>query len=106
VTWKIVDEADGKTVDMYQHPFDNKKAYILLEGLTHLKTEDAGKSWKKWQTEAIISYSQSPILPLTFHAGQPDYVIYHGRKCTDDFGFDCEERVCYQLGKLHPLHDG
>jgi hypothetical protein len=89
VTWApIKDAPDGKEWNMYMHPFDSKRAYVLTEGSTHWKTSDRGETWKSFFTDATPSAYRATF---TFHAGDPDRIIFNGEDCTT--GIFCEEIV-------------
>lgn len=88
--WKKVDKIPEKAaLELLMHPYDNKRAYIITGGSTHWMTSDRGKSWKEFFTDAQPSYFRDA---LTFHAGDPDRIIFNGMDCT---GIFCEELVCY-----------
>ncbi|KAI8367032.1 hypothetical protein BD560DRAFT_291507, partial [Blakeslea trispora] len=62
---KVVDIAQDEPSFLYEHPFDNTKAYVLGKKNRHWKTTDQGKSWQEFST---------PVEPaaignhLAFHA--------------------------------------
>lgn len=85
VSWKRVKGLpEGKAWTMRPHPFDTKRAYILTPGGTHYKTDDRGKTWDKFET----GYEETVFadrLPLTFHADDPNKIIFNGMDCQDVF---------------------
>jgi len=85
---------DGEASSFYEHPYDNKMAFILGSGHTHYKTTDRGKSWSKWTTETLPSLST----PLIFNSQKPEYILFLGEKCKPDsswFGESCKDSVYY-----------
>jgi hypothetical protein len=70
------------------HPFDNKRAYVLTKDTTHYMTADRGKTWQSFFTDS--SPSSWRRQPLSFHAGDPDKIIFNGQDCM---GIYCEELV-------------
>ncbi|KAK6540989.1 vacuolar protein sorting/targeting protein PEP1 [Orbilia ellipsospora] len=99
-TWNAVSEGKGKAYDLYQHPFDNSKAYILTVGETHYKTEDRGKTWQEWNSVDLPSNRQGPLPAMNFHSGKgkSDYIILLAQVCDDAFDFeigDCQQRAYY-----------
>ncbi|OAA68613.1 vacuolar protein sorting [Niveomyces insectorum RCEF 264] len=61
---------------LVMHEFDNNRAYVLTGGVVHYRTEDRGKSWQPFMTDAEMSLFQDDA--LTFHAGDPDRIIFNG----------------------------
>lgn len=100
-TWSRVEEIsssdrfDGAWV-MEEHPFDEETAFVLTEGTTHYKTKDKGRTWKTFTTDAPPSLTSSQI--LSFSKQEPDYALYMGYKCSDDWADgwgDCEQVAYY-----------
>jgi photosystem II stability/assembly factor-like uncharacterized protein len=92
VEWKKVSEVPtGDLVEMIMHPFDNKRAFAIMNGHVHLKTKNRGESWEEFETESQASAFREA---LTFHAGDPDRILFNGMDCASIF---CEEVV--SLGK-------
>ncbi|RDW84651.1 hypothetical protein BP6252_02241 [Coleophoma cylindrospora] len=88
--WKKVDKIPEKAaVELMMHPFDNKRAYIITSGSTHWATNNRGESWEEFFTDAQPSYFREA---LTFHAGDPERIIFNGMDCT---GIFCEELTLY-----------
>jgi len=87
-SWKPVEEApEGYLVEVQMHPFDNKRAYIFMHDKEHWKTKDRGKTWQKFSSDRMASAFRNA---LTFHAGDPDRIIFNAMECT---GMFCEEIV-------------
>ncbi|CAK7234320.1 vacuolar protein sorting/targeting protein PEP1 [Sporothrix curviconia] len=61
---------------LVMHDFHPERAYVLTEGITHYRTEDRGKTWKTFLTDAETSLFQYDV--LTFHATDPDRIIFNG----------------------------
>ncbi|KAL8726899.1 MAG: hypothetical protein Q9181_005890 [Wetmoreana brouardii] len=92
-TWDKVD-IEGKAWDLWRHPQDNRKAYILGKGSTHWHTNDQGKTWKDFE---IPNPKARPSLfraPLAFHAKDSNKVLIHGEICRIG-GLICEETTFY-----------
>jgi hypothetical protein len=88
-TWKECDDVpNGARVAMSQHPYDNQKAYLLSSGIEHWYTNDQGESWHPFETQHPPS---SFRLPLSFHAGDSDKVIFHAMECSSVY--ICDEVV-------------
>jgi Sortilin, neurotensin receptor 3, len=88
-SWKNIDDfAEEAAWTMYMHPFDKKRAYVLTKGNTHWRTDDRGATWKKFFADAAPSAWRPQ--PLSFHAGDPDKIIFNGQDCM---GIFCEEVV-------------
>ncbi|QPG99562.1 vacuolar protein sorting/targeting protein PEP1 [Epichloe festucae Fl1] len=93
VSWKRVDAiADGHTLELIMHPFDSKRAYIVTPSKTQFRTEDRGESWTKFDTDALPSKFQPEI--MTFHAGEPDRIIFNAMNCD---GIFCDEQAKYTI---------
>lgn len=87
--WKAVkDIPRGRVAELWQHPYDRNKAYVLSGGHRHWYTHDRGETWTPFKTAATPSLSRPP---LSFHAGDSDKIIYLGIACHGLF--DCEEVV-------------
>lgn len=87
-SWDKVDGVpEGKMLELSMHPFDKKRAYIIMDQTTHYKTADQGKTWDKFEVEAQPSIFRAA---LTYHAGDPDRIIFNAMDCASIF---CEELV-------------
>ncbi|KAK6336356.1 vacuolar protein sorting/targeting protein PEP1 [Orbilia brochopaga] len=84
-SWKPVLEGKGTGWDVYQHPFDSKKGYILTTGTKHYKTENQGKTWEAWESVDLPSMQQAPLPAMNFHSGKSDYIILLTQYCEDEF---------------------
>jgi hypothetical protein len=90
-TWKFVD-SDGQAEnvwDLWRHPLDKTRAYMLGIGRTHWMTTDRGETWRRFETEATTSLFRNPF---SFHGHDPKKVIWHGQICH---GFECDEAAYY-----------
>lgn len=85
--WKKIERGAGKMLELVMHPFDHDRAYIITEDRSHWMTKDQGKSWEPFTTDAQATIFREA---LTFHAGDPDRIIFNGMDCT---GIFCEELV-------------
>ncbi|KAL0080134.1 hypothetical protein F4703DRAFT_1905796 [Phycomyces blakesleeanus] len=96
---RVTDIAENEPSFLYEHPFDNEKAYVIGKGKVHWKTVDRGASWQKFET---------PIEPaatfphLSFHAERPNYVLFNGFKCNLGgwTGMDCHGEFYYTLNNF------
>ncbi|KAL8723989.1 MAG: hypothetical protein Q9166_008192 [cf. Caloplaca sp. 2 TL-2023] len=103
-TWDKVDIDGGKAWDLWPHPHDNQKAYIMGKGSTHWHTNDQGKTWKDFEIpKARPSLFRAP---LAFHAKDSNKVLIHGAVCRIEGLIDCKEVTFYtkdgfdKVGKL------
>jgi Sortilin, neurotensin receptor 3, len=80
---------------MYMHPFDKERAYVLTKESTHYMTDDRGATWQSFFTDALPSAWRDP--PLSFHADDPNKIIFNGMNCM---GIFCEELVRGGLGQF------
>lgn len=91
VSWgKVAGVPDGVAYTMTMHEFDNSRAFIITDRREHFKTTDRGKSWEKFDSGAQTSRYRDQI--LSFHAGDPDRVIFNGMDCA---GIFCNEVATY-----------
>lgn len=93
-SWDKVDAKYENVLDVYDHPFDPKTAFILTKTRTQWKTHDRGKTWEKFEVKFPPSLKYTP---LSFNARQPHFVIYTGMSCEEgDFftGPVCTDHVC------------
>ena len=90
--WKKVngDDQAGHAWDLWPHPFDNQRAYMLGISEDHWITTDQGKTWKPFKTLSAPSVFRAP---LAFHGRDPKKIIWNGEKCIG--GIACEESVAY-----------
>lgn len=93
---KGVDE--GEAWDLWQHPYDNNVAYVLGLRTRHWVTEDRGKSWKAFETEATPTLFRPP---LSFHAGDSSKVLMHGQACS---GWECKEETYYTTNNFEKIY--
>jgi hypothetical protein len=99
--WNIIDGDDqaGNIWDLWRHPFDKTRAYMLGMGRTHWMTNDRGETWRRFETEATTSLFRSPF---SFHGHDPKKVIWHGQICH---GFDCDEAAYYTDNDFKTVND-
>ncbi|KAL9601360.1 MAG: hypothetical protein Q9219_002536 [cf. Caloplaca sp. 3 TL-2023] len=92
-TWDKVDIGGGKAWDLWRHPHDSKKAYIMGKGSTHWHTNDQGKTWQDFEIpKARPSLFRAP---LAFHAKDSDKVLIHGEVCKIGGLINCKETTFY-----------
>ena len=104
-TWGKVDDDDqaGNVWDLWRHPYDNTRAYILGMGRIHWMTTDQGETWRRFETKATTSLFR---IPFSFHGHNPAKVIWHGQRCN---GFECDEAAYYttdDFETVEPLREG
>ncbi|KAH9852157.1 Oligoxyloglucan reducing end-specific cellobiohydrolase [Lenzites betulinus] len=86
---------EGKAAMVFEHPFNNRVAFILSRSTTHYKTMDRGRTWQAFEmplAPAIIGR------PLSFHAdpSKSDYILYQGTICTGTgWRTDCRDETYY-----------
>jgi len=79
---------------VFEHPFENRYAFILTKGKTHYRTEDRGKTWRPF--DMPVSPAFVP-LPLSFHSDPTKYgyILYQGMMCTQKgWASICHDEVC------------
>lgn len=87
-TWqRVAGIPDGEAFGLVMHEFDNKRAYILTDSMSHYMTDDRGKTWNSFFTDADLSLWASSV--FNFHASDPDRIIFNG--------MDCEDKYCVQV---------
>ncbi|EFX03545.1 vacuolar protein sorting [Grosmannia clavigera kw1407] len=64
---------------LIMHDFDPTRAYVMTEGVVHYRTDDRGKTWQTFFTDAEPSLFQSDL--LVFHAHDPNRIIFNGMDC-------------------------
>ncbi|KAL3417687.1 Vacuolar protein sorting/targeting protein 10 [Phlyctema vagabunda] len=69
---------EGSVMELLMHPYDNKRAYVLTSGGKQWRTKDRGKSWDEFLTDLLPSHFRPP---LSFHATDPDRIIFNGMNC-------------------------
>lgn len=84
----ITDIPKGDGWDMWMHPVDSKRAYVITRESTHYMTSDRGKSWKTFNTGLAPSMFR---MPLTYHASEPDKILFNGMDCQNALW--CTEEV-------------
>lgn len=90
-TWDMIkDIPKGDGWDLWLHPIDPKRAYVITRESTHYKTNDRGKTWKTFKTDLAPSMFR---VPLTFHASEPDKILFNGMDCKNALW--CTEEVSY-----------
>ncbi|KAI9846447.1 MAG: vacuolar protein sorting/targeting protein PEP1 [Thelocarpon superellum] len=81
---------EGKARSIWQHPYDNQRAYVLSAGHEHWYTKDRGQSWDIFETAASPSPWREPLI---FNAGDVDRIIFQAEACKSFF--ECEEVAMY-----------
>ncbi|KAG5933690.1 hypothetical protein E4U53_000899 [Claviceps sorghi] len=93
VSWKRVEAVpDGQALDLIMHPHERNRAYIVTPSKTHFRTEDRGETWTKFEIDGLPSKFQPEV--MTFHAGEPDRIIFNAMNCD---GIFCNEQAKYTI---------
>lgn len=93
-SWELVkDIPEGKAFQLVMHPYDRTRAYVLTSpGIHHYRTHDQGKTWQSFLADTEMTMFRGEI--LSFHATEPDHIIFNGMDCK---GIFCEEVAMYTL---------
>ena len=91
-TWKQVEGKGQKdhAWDLWPHPYDNNRAYILGVSSDHWITSDRGQTWRKFSSK--IGPDIFRLIPLVFHGRDPKKAIWNGENCD---GLMCEQAAYY-----------
>lgn len=79
-SWKEV-KVDSPVSQLIPHPFDDDRAFAITEGKKHYATVDKGKNWKEFEIPHITGLH---VVPLKFHAEEPDYMLLSTMACPKD----------------------
>ncbi|CAG8513439.1 13693_t:CDS:10 [Funneliformis mosseae] len=105
VMWDpINDIPKNSATALYEHPFDNNKAYVLTRYLKHYKTSDKGANWQEFTTEIQPARNDRA---LSFHAHRDGNILFKGSKCVAMFecidvtyyttdGFDTSPKLLHE----------
>ncbi len=91
-TWKRV-EGQGQVDnawDLWSHPWDNKRAYIIGLAREHWVTDDQGESWRKFDSKSSPDIFRNT--PMNFHGRDPKKVVWNGEICE---GLTCDQAAYY-----------
>jgi Sortilin, neurotensin receptor 3,/Sortilin, neurotensin receptor 3, C-terminal len=103
--WKVVDgDGQQKAWDVYPHPWDRTRAYIIGIEHTHWVTIDQGETWRKFETDASPHHFRQA---LAFHGRDPKKALFQGQLC--EHGWECKEVAYYtedDFEELHVLREG
>ncbi|KZT00997.1 Oligoxyloglucan reducing end-specific cellobiohydrolase [Laetiporus sulphureus 93-53] len=87
---------EGQASMVIEHPFDNSYAFVLTRGTTHYRTEDRGRTWRRFEMPI------QPALvgkPLSFHSDPKKYgyILYQGTSCERSTGWGsiCHDETYY-----------
>ncbi|PCH36493.1 Oligoxyloglucan reducing end-specific cellobiohydrolase [Wolfiporia cocos MD-104 SS10] len=87
---------EGEASMVIEHPFNNRYAFVLTSSATHYRTEDRGRTWRRFEMPA------SPALvakPLSFHSDKSKYgyILYQATACelSGGWGSICHDETYY-----------
>jgi len=100
-TWQKVDDDGqaGGAWDLWPHPYDHQRAYILGLGLDHWITDDQGETWRRFSSGSSLALFR--LAPLSFHGRDPKKVIWNGEECS---GLTCKETAYYTLDDFKTIN--
>ena len=102
--WKVVDQDGQKDIwTISPHPWDRTRAYLIGRNHDHWMTDDQGKSWRKFETDATPNHFRPS---LSFHGRDHKKALFEGQKCK---GWECRSTTYYtddDFKTMHPLRDG
>lgn len=101
--WKKVDDDGqaGQVWDLWPHPFDNQRAYMLGIKTKHWITTDQGETWRSFDSSVVAALFRTT--PLAFHGRDPAKVIWNGETCIG--GFACEEVAFYTVDDFQTVNE-
>ncbi|KZP04862.1 Oligoxyloglucan reducing end-specific cellobiohydrolase [Athelia psychrophila] len=86
---------EGQASMVFEHPFNNRYAFVLTRGKTHYRTEDRGKTWRSFDMPVAPAYVPQP---LSFHSdpAKDGYILYQGMVCSKiGWGSVCHDETWY-----------
>lgn len=94
-SWGLADGVPKGVASMvFEHPFNNRYAFILTREKVHYRTDDRGKTWRSFKMPAVPAYVPNP---LSFHSdpAKYGYILYQGMECDRiGWGSVCHDEVC------------
>ncbi|GMK59242.1 hypothetical protein CspeluHIS016_0702570 [Cutaneotrichosporon spelunceum] len=81
-TWSPVEQVT-EVFKLIEHPFSKEIAFVIGKNQKHWVTHDRGETWLSFETERMASRSATP---LSFHAKQPDWILFQGTACEKGTG--------------------
>ncbi|RCI00049.1 vacuolar protein sorting/targeting protein PEP1, partial [Rhizopus azygosporus] len=101
--WNQVEDIDKTATYLYEHPYDNDRAYVLSSGTTHWKTVDKGRTWQEFHTRSEPGSSSSH---LSFHAERSGYILFSGVSCKFGswLGIDCQTSISYTYDNFDTIN--
>ncbi|KAI1419445.1 hypothetical protein F5Y12DRAFT_247345 [Xylaria sp. FL1777] len=83
-TWAVPKELKGKDIfGIVPHGYVKDMAFFLTTGKRVYYTTDRGKSIDSFEAPEPLD-RQSDDSPFSFHPDRPEWLIWHGQKCTGD----------------------
>ncbi|KAI1435015.1 hypothetical protein GGR50DRAFT_658905 [Xylaria sp. CBS 124048] len=93
-TWNKATGIDhDKSAQLIMHRYDPNRAYVLTFGNVHWKTADKGETWQEFSTGACMNDFVGES--MTFHADDPDKILFNGINCQGNDGRIGEEVTMY-----------
>ncbi|BEI81872.1 hypothetical protein CcaverHIS002_0210320 [Cutaneotrichosporon cavernicola] len=81
-TWSQVEQVT-EVFKVIEHPFSKEIAFVIGKHKKHWVTHNRGESWLSFETGREATRSSSP---LSFHATQPDWILFQGTACEKGGG--------------------
>ncbi|KAF9450688.1 vacuolar protein sorting/targeting protein 10 [Macrolepiota fuliginosa MF-IS2] len=95
-SWAQADDIpSGRAVMVFEHPFNNRIAFVLTDDKKHYRTEDRGKTWRSFEVPIAPALVQRP---LSFHSDPQKYgyILYQGTVCDRvGWGGVCHDETYY-----------
>ncbi|RMZ78525.1 hypothetical protein DV737_g3812, partial [Chaetothyriales sp. CBS 132003] len=100
-TWAAVDGEgqQDRAWDLWPHPYDKHRAYIIGAGSDHWVTTDRGQTWRSFNPKFGPDLFRA--LPLSFHGRDPKKVIWNAVDCT---GQGCRREAYYTDDDFETIH--
>ncbi|KAI0030630.1 Oligoxyloglucan reducing end-specific cellobiohydrolase [Vararia minispora EC-137] len=95
-TWKRPENIpEGVAVMFFEHPFDNRMAFVLTKDKKHYLTNDRGETWRSFEVPISPAFVSRP---LSFHSSKEKYgyILYQGTACSrEGWGAVCHDETYY-----------
>ncbi|TCD61550.1 vacuolar protein sorting/targeting protein PEP1 [Steccherinum ochraceum] len=99
------DIPQGAALMVFEHPFDNNYAFVLTKNKEHYRTEDRGRSWRRFEVPAPPAMVGRP---LSFHSDPKKYgyILYQATVCErlGPWGSVCHDETYYTKDAFATTH--